>query len=418
MASLRRTLASLYVIQAANFAVPLLTQPWLTRALGVDGYGRLNFALAVVAYFVLLADYGFNLSATRQIAVQRDDKAARSRTFWATLGVKALLAFVGGLMLLVLAALSSTLGEISGLLALGYLAVIGSVLTPTWYFQGVERADFAALATLLPKALAIPLIVAGVRGPADLPAAMLLTAAPGLLSGLWCLAELARSRAVAMQRPALADLRAALADGWHVFVSTAAISLYTTSNTVLLGWLSGPAAVGHFAAADKLLKAAQAATAPVSQALFPRVSHLMHHDRAAALCTLRRLLKWQGAFTFAVSVGLFVLAPVLVRLLYGEAFEAAVEVVRWMAPLPCLIGLSNVFGIQTLLPLGREKLFSRILLVSGVVNLGLLALLAPVYGAPGAAIAVTITEAGVTALMGWAVRAHFAHRAPVDAARP
>lgn len=416
MASLRRTLASLYVIQAANFAVPLLTQPWLTRALGVEAYGRLNFALAVIAYFVLLADYGFNLSATRQIAVHRDDRTARSRIFWATLGVKGLLALVGALALAVLVAGSTLLRQEAVLLVVGYGAVIGSVLTPTWYFQGVERADFAALATLLPKALAIPLIIWGVGGPADLPLAMGLTVAPSVLSGLWCAAELARSKAVSARWPAVGELRAALADGWHVFVSTAAISLYTTSNTVLLGWLSGPAAVGHFAAADKLLKAAQAATAPVSQALFPRVSHLMHHDRAAAMATLRRLLKWQGGFTLAVSVALFALAPVLVRLLYGEAFEEAATVVRWMSPLPCLIGLSNVFGIQTLLPLGEEKRFSRILLASGIFNLGLLVALAPAHGARGAAMAVTVTELLVTALMGWAVRSHFvrsaADRAP------
>ena len=100
--SLRRNIRALYVIQLSNYIAPLLTLPWLTRVLGPAQFGRLGFCLAVSNYLVLLADYGFNLSATRAIAVHAGDFAVRTRIFWNTMAVKALLAALGLLLLLTL----------------------------------------------------------------------------------------------------------------------------------------------------------------------------------------------------------------------------------------------------------------------------------------------------------------------------
>ncbi len=79
MPSLRKNVAALYGVQIASYAAPLVTLPWLTRTLGPSGFGQVSFCMAVTNYFVLFADYGFNLSATRQIAVHSDDRAGRSK---------------------------------------------------------------------------------------------------------------------------------------------------------------------------------------------------------------------------------------------------------------------------------------------------------------------------------------------------
>src|SRR4051794_32214402 len=102
MPSLRKNIASLYGVQIAAYVAPLVTLPWLTRVLGPDGYGQIAFCNAVTSYFVLFADYGFNFSATRAVALHASDRAGRSKVFWNTLVAKSLLATVGFPCLLLL----------------------------------------------------------------------------------------------------------------------------------------------------------------------------------------------------------------------------------------------------------------------------------------------------------------------------
>jgi len=179
----------------------------------------------------------------------------------------------------------------------------------------------------------------------------------------------------------------------------ASISLYTTTNTALLGFIAGPAAVGYYNAAERLTGAAQGLLAPVNQTLYPRISRLMHESRPEAYALIRRALRSVGVFTFILSALLLLLAPYIVSLVYGAKYESAVTVLRWLAAMPFVVGLSNIFGLHTMLPLGMKTTFSRIVLIAGPLNIALLLALANLWGAPGAAVAVLTTEIFVTLAM-------------------
>jgi PST family polysaccharide transporter len=403
MPSLRKTIAALYGVQIASYAAPLITLPWLTRALGPTGFGRLSFCMAVTNYFVLFADYGFNLSATRQIAVCAHDRMQRSRVFWNTIAVKALLAAMGLPCLVLLALCVRQLGEVRYLLLINYLSVIGATLTPVWYFQGIERQSTLSGITVAVRLMSIPPLFLFVHTPNDVPLAILINSAATVVCGLICLGYLMRIDHVDRARVDPGQLVAALKGGWHLFVSTASISLYQATNTVVLGLVAGSAAVGQFSAAEKIIQASQSLLVPVSQAIYPRVSRLMQESRSAAFALIRKALRLQGSAALMLSVLLFVFAPMVVQLLYGAKYMEAVSVLRWLAALPFFVGLSNVFGVQTLLAMGMNKLVTRILIAAGAINVALLLALTHWFGAIGAAISVATTEMLVTVAMAMAV---------------
>jgi O-antigen/teichoic acid export membrane protein len=282
--------------------------------------------------------------------------------------------------------------------------VLGAVLTPTWYFMGTERQAILSGITIAVRVASIPAIFLLVRSSVDVQVAALIPAGMSVAGGILCLVVLFRDKQLDKMRVDRADLIFVVRDGWHLFVSTASISLYQATNTVVLGLVAGNAAVGHYSAAEKVVQACQGLLAPIGQSVYPRVSRLMTESRAAAFALIRRILKVQGSVALLMSVLLFALAAPLIRLLYGPSYDETISVLRWLAALPFLVGLSNVFGVQTMLALGMNRLVSRILVTAGAINVAALFVFTHWYGAVGAAMAVVGTELFVTLVMALIVR--------------
>jgi PST family polysaccharide transporter len=229
--------------------------------------------------------------------------------------------------------------------------------------------------------------------------AALISSGMHFVGGLSCLGFLLLSKELDRVHVTRQELIRVLKDGWHLFVSTASVSLYSTTNTVLLGFVAGSTAVGHYSAAEKMIQAAQGLLAPINQSVYPRISRLMQDSRAAAFALIRKVLRVQGSIAFALSLILVAIAPPLIRVVFGPAYEETIGVLRWLAWLPFLVGLSNVFGVHTMLAMGMKETVSRILVTAGAINVVILFVLAHWFGAVGAAMAVVTTEFFVTAVM-------------------
>jgi O-antigen/teichoic acid export membrane protein len=394
-----RNIFALSVLQAANMVLPLATLPYLFRVLGPSHFGAYVFAQAVVAYLVLLADYGFNWSATGEIARVQNDRNAVTRIFWKTQAAKTLVACAGLALLVLGVLLVPKLIELRPIMFATFPFVVGTVLFPQWLFQGLERMFLVTVSTLSARLLVIPVTYLVVHSPDDTWRAALINSMSTVVAGIVSLTLIARTRLISLWLPSVNDVIGAFRDGWHVFVSTAAVSLYTTTNSVLLGFLAGNVTLGYFGAADKIRNMAQALIAPLSNALYPRVNALFAEDTAKAYALVRKALYSMSAIMLAISVMLWAGAPWVVRIGMGPQYAPVVDVLRWMAFVPWLVTLNNVFGLQMMLPLGMKKRFSEILLGSGVFNVALLVPLSIRFGAQGAAMAVLATEALVTGSM-------------------
>jgi PST family polysaccharide transporter len=399
MASFRKNFAVLMMLQVSTYAAPLLTLPLLTRVLMPSGYGRLAFAMAFINYFIVLTNYGFSLTATPQISINRDNRAERSRIFWETILSQAVITAVGFVVLVVLSFTFERLEQDRALLILGFGSAIGAMLITTWYFQGIEDLRVISIIVFTGRALSVPAMFLLVHTREDIYWAMAVNMLVPLLSGIAIVSYLYLRREMDFVAVPRRDIVKALRNGWGVFMGTAVFDIYTSSNVVLLALISGDVTAGYFAAGDKLIRAALAMMTPLRSAAYPRISYLMHHAREDAFDFLRKMLAYQGALLAIVSLTIFLGAPFAVKILYGAQFAPTVNVLRWMAFIPLMSGFSDIFGVQTMLPLGMRSQFSRVLIVSAFLNFGLLTLLAKLYGEQGAAATVLVVETYIAVAM-------------------
>jgi len=412
---------SLSLVQFANYVAPLITLPYLFRVLGPSNYGLTEMARAISVYFLILTDYGFSLSATREISVHRDNPQRVSEVFSAVLLLKFLLLLLSFGVLALLVLVVPRLRADWPVYFLSFGSVIGMWLFPVWLFQGLERMKYLPLLNVTAKTLVIVSLFVFIRAPDDYLYVPLLQSAGTILVGLAGLGLALGTFRVRFRLPPVRVLAGELTNGWHLFISKMATTFYTSGNIVILGLLTDSTFVAYYAPGEKIARAAaDGLQQPLSQAIFPHIGRLASQSRSAALRFTAKTAKIAGAASLAISVALFAAAP-YVGSIFGPKFEAGIPVLRILSLLPVLICLSNIFGVQVMANFGLQRLLTRILTVAGVWNILLAVLLAGPFKHIGVAVAALTTEIIVTTAMFFALRRRglnvFARHKPTESSQ-
>lgn len=385
-------IVSLTGIQMVQYLLPLITFPYLTRVLGPANFGKVAFAVAFITYFQLITDYGFNLSATREISINRDDPDRVSHIYSSVMATKTILMCITfTAMVLIVVAVGRFRADLP-LYIFTYGLVVGNLLFPVWFFQGVERMRYISILRIVSSLIYTALIFIIVRSPSDYIYVPLITSAGYIAVGVYSQRIVTREFGVEFTLPGIDDIRRQFREGWHLFISTLAISLYTTSNRFILGLLTGPAVVGYYAVAEDITRALQGLVSPISQAIYPYFARVHSEDRRRARLELRKILIIMAIFTFLFTVFVIFSAPTLVILLAGKSYSNSILLLQLMSFLFFIIGVNTVLGLLGMIALGYKKKFSRIILIAGIIHIPLIIALIFFKGAVGAALAVILTE--------------------------
>jgi PST family polysaccharide transporter len=391
-----KNVLSLYALHFGNYVLPLATVPYLVRVLGPDRFGAVAFGQSVMAYSSLIVSYGFDWSATRKIATAKENLQLVQRIAAGVWGAKALLCLLTFFVVLGGAKFIPKMSAVFDLLMILYGTVVGGTLFPTWLFQGLARMASISAINLGVRFMGAAMIFLLVRRPDHFLRYGEILSFQAIAAGVLGIWIGSRNLGVCPTLPSLHEIWHAFEEGATIFLTTAAISFYTTGNSFILGLLTNTTTVGYYSAAEKITNAAVGLTGPLSQAVYPNFSKLAADSRERALVWGRRMLGFLTSVTVPMSLILFFGASFVVRIFLGSSYRPSVAVLSILAPLPFLISCSNVFGVQLLFPFGYEKRVLAVVTLAGLLNLGLAVLLAPRWGASGMALSVMLSEAVVT----------------------
>ncbi|PLT35761.1 flippase [Bacillus sp. V5-8f] len=396
---LKENFLSLLIVQGLNYVLPLLTLPYLFRVLGPAHYGSTTFAVAFIQFFVILTDYGFNLSATKEISIHAQQKKKVQSIFSSVLFIKTVLMIISFIAVFIIVSLTPRFQEDFWLYMTTFSLVIGNVLFPIWFFQGMEKMKFITILNIISKTVYTICIFVFVNQAEDYLLVNLFQGISIIIVGIISIFIIRFSFSIPIQLPKINEIKYQLREGWHVFLSTVAISLYTISNTFFLGLLTNPVIVGYYSSVEKLINAANGLIGVFGQTVYPHISKLASTSKKEALEFTQKVFKYVFGASLLLSTFIFLLAPFIVNIVIGEGYEESINVLRILALLPFLIALSNVFGLQTMLPFGYNRAFSNILIFSSGLNVILTFIFVPFLQHIGTAISVVTTEFIVTLFM-------------------
>ncbi len=382
-------------LQAITYLLPVIVLPYLFRVLGPGRFGLIAFAQAFVQYFMILTDYGFSVSATKEISLCHNENIKVSRVFSSVMTIKAALAFLSLLTLLALVYFVPKFKEEWIIYVFSFGVVAGNTLFPVWFFQGMEKMKYIANLNIAGEMIYVILIFSLVKGPGDYLMVPIVNSLVLLTIGLSGQYIVFKKFKVSFKFPEYKNIRHQLKAGWNVFISIVAINAYTTTRIFAVGLLTNNITTGFYSIAEKIANVAQ--TFPLSsfsQAIFPRLSKIFHKNKIKALKIMRQIQRITMNISLICLPIIFIGAPLIVRVVCGGDYPATVLSLRLLLISVFFIA-ANAFRAQFLLVCGKTEIYSRIHVIMAMVGLPLIILLINSFSYVGAALATVAIEAGI-----------------------
>ncbi|RYZ24015.1 MAG: hypothetical protein EOO16_02800 [Chitinophagaceae bacterium] len=403
--SLKKNLAYNFLLSLSQVLFPLLSIPWLSRALDPQGLGRVAFVDGLTYYFMVLAEAGIITYAIRAVARTRNDPAALRQLVSELLSLH-LVTTLGATVLYSVSVflLYDRIGD-PRLLLFSFSFLLLNGFACEWYFWGREEFRYITLRSLLVRGLALLSLFLLVRQPEHYVRYYAIVAGSAIAILLLNVARMIATTGISFR--GLQWKKHLRYTGINYGVSIV-YSIPLLLDNVLLGLIAGPAAVALYAYAVRVVRLLASFLTDSFLVLYPRMVVQLHtQDGAGADRNLR--LSAEGLLLLALpaAAGLWLVAEPFTAFYFGARFAGVAPHLRILAVLPPLLAGSLFLNKQVLLPRDREALVLQALVIGALVFVGAALLLCSIMGGPGMAWALVAAEAATLAGNAFFVRRHY-----------
>lgn len=383
---------SLSFLQLFSYIFPLLTIPYLVRVLGIEYFGLIAFSGAIIGYFVIITQYGFELTAVREVSINKENKDKLIEIFSSVMTIKIIMLFITFLVLLLITFFFEKFEFEKLVYFLTFGMVIGDVLFPRWFFQGIEQMKYITYINVISRIVFTALIFVFVTSQEDFYIVPILNSLGVIVGGVYSIYFIKKKFDIKFKFQTWERIKFYLIDSWYIFISHIGINLYTNALTIILGFFAPLSVVGYYSAAEKLIRAVISLSRPIYQTVYPHIMSLMKESEDKALSFIRKVVIYSFLFSLLVSLLIFLLSDFIVNILYGNDFKLTILLLQILSILPIIVGLSNITGVQVMMAYDLKKEFSKIIVVIGFLSLLISIPLTYFYQSIGVAISSILSE--------------------------
>jgi O-antigen/teichoic acid export membrane protein len=351
----------LSVLQVSNLILFLITIPYLFRVLGSRSYGIIIFAQTIVYYFTIFTNFGFNLTATRDISVNRNDKEKVTEIVSAVLTIKVLFFCASMIMMILLTWLVPDLRDYRLLYLLSMLACLSEALFPIWYFQGIEKMKYITFINVTTRILATLLVFFIIDRPSVYYLYPLLLGIGTFSGALVALFIVFQKHKVSFQIQPMVIIRTYLLDNVLFFLSNVSTQIYVNANKIIVGAFLGMVEVAYYDLAEKVINILKVPYSLIGQTLFPKVAL----DRDIRF--LKRIMVYTILFTVIIILAVFLLSDPIISFFSGSRNIDSIIILRILSVSLLPISISLFYGDLLLINFGLKSQYARMRFIGLVI---------------------------------------------------
>ncbi|ODN29824.1 flippase [Fervidobacterium thailandense] len=376
-----------------NLLIPFVTTPYITRVLDPEGIGSVAFTASIVQYFVLLATLGIDLYGTRELAVLKNNPREFQQAFWNIFFTKLITFCISfGLFFAFIAFYRTTYMP---LFLIQSISIVNALIDITFLYSSLEDFKSITIRGIVVRIIGVGLLFTLVKKPSDFYIYAVINVATGTLGNIWM--WLKKPKELEIVKPELKQIKEHLLGSLKLFIPLLAIQVYVVLDKTMVGILSNESEVAYYDMSQRLVKMALGLVTAIGPVMIPRMSNILAQEREEEKT---RYVKNVFEFVTYSSVIIIVLIVTtmqdFVPIFFGSKFLKVKELIIYVSPIILFISWSNLFGMQIMVPMKKEKYLTISVLSGAIVNFTMNMILIPKYKALGAVIGTVVAEFIVT----------------------
>lgn len=375
----------------SSFIFPLITFPYISRILLPEGTGKVSFATSVISYFVILAQLGIPTYGIRACAKVRDNREELSKTAHELLIINIIMCCFSYLILGILLMTVPKFKSEKTLLIIVSLTLLFNTIGMEWLYKALEQYMYITIRSIIFKVIAVIAMFLLVHEKSDYIIYGAISIFASSASNIFNLINV--HKYINLKPIGNYNLKQHLKPVFIFFAISCAATIYTNLDTVMLGFIKTDSDVGCYNAAVRIKSILVSIVTSLGVVLLPRASYYLEHNM---ISEFYKITKKAINFVFIIAVPLmayFILfAKEGIFLLSGSAYIGAVKPMQIIMPTLVFIGLTNIMGIQMLVPMGKEKIVLYSEIAGALVDLVINIVLIPRWASAGAAIGTLVAE--------------------------
>lgn len=382
---------------------PLITFPYVSRALQPAGIGKVNFAISVVSYFTMFAQLGIPTYGIRACAQVRDDKRELSKVVQELLWISVFMCTLSYLVFFLSVFFIPKFRNDYLLFIITGSSVLLNTIGVEWLYKGLEQYSYITVRSLIFKIIGIVAMLAFVHKPSDYILYGCITVIASYAS--YVLNFMYLRKYVTLKPFCKLNFKRHMKPVLEFFAMSCAATIYTNLDTVMLAFMKDDTAVGYYSAAVKIKCVLVSVVTSLGTVLLPRASYYIENNQKAEFLVIaKKAIHFVWIIAVPLMLYFILFAKEGIYFLSGDSFANSIIPMQVIMPTLLFIGLSNIMGIQMLIPLGNEKVVLHSEIVGALVDLAINIVLIPKMGATGAAIGTVVAELFVCVVQYFALK--------------
>lgn len=377
--------------------VLIFVTPYLSRALGADGNGKLSYIASIVSYFVLFANIGIETYGQRIIAVHQNDKGYLKKISLEIGILRIILTIISLALYYVIFVLVYQNNQV--LYALYGITLLMTAFDFSWFFQGIEDFKILALSNMISRIVYIPLVLVFVHDQSDINIAAILTILSTVVPYALCLPKMI-AYFNGVKLPSKLQPFNHFKPCMIYFIPTIAIQIYTVLDKTMIGLITkSDFENGYYEQAEKIVKLPLTIITSLNIVMRSRISYYFSIGRIDEIkCLMNKSCHFTMCLSIPICLGLCAVASNFIPIYLGEGYEKCIVLLYVFSPIIIIISLSNFLGTHYYTPFDLQKTSNRFLIIGAIINLVLNSFLIYLFKSIGAAMASVIAETVITCL--------------------